>query len=103
MNHNSLILAVASFATLGVITRPVRIPEYVWAVVGAVVLIAFGFLPWRNAVAAAAKGMDVYLFLIGMMLLAEVARQESLFEWLAARAVRSARASAMRPCLITYA
>jgi len=38
-------------------------------VVGAVVLIGFGLLPWRNAVAAAAKGTNVYLFLIGMMLL----------------------------------
>src|SRR5712672_1178296 len=103
MNHNTLILAVASFATLGVITRPMRIPEYVWAVVGAVVLVAFGFFPWRNAVAAAANGIDVYLFLIGMMLLAEVARQEGLFDWLAALAVRYARGSARRLFLIIYA
>src|SRR5712672_4535386 len=102
MNHNTLILAVASFATLGVITRPLRIPEYVWAVVGAVVLVAFGFLPWRNAVAAAAKGIDVYLFLIGMMLLAEVARQEGLFDWLATHAVRHAQGSARRLFLIVY-
>ncbi len=102
MNHNALILAVAACATLGVIIRPLRIPEYVWAVLGAVVLIAFGLLPWRNAVAAAAKGMDVYLFLIGMMLLAEVARQEGLFDWLAALAIRHARGSARRLFLIIY-
>ena len=84
------------------ITRPLRIPEYVWALVGTVVLVAFGFLPWRNAVAAAAKGIDVYLFLIGMMLLAEVARQEGLFDWLAALAVRHARSSARRLFLIIY-
>ena len=102
MDHNALILAVAACATLGVIIRPLRIPEYVWAVLGAVVLIAFGLLPWRNAVAAAAKGMDVYLFLIGMMLLAEVARQEGLFDWLAALAIRHARGSARRLFLIIY-
>ena len=102
MNHNTPILAVAALATLGVITRPLRIPEYVWALVGTVVLVAFGFLPWRNAVAAAAKGIDVYLFLIGMMLLAEVARQEGLFDWLAALAVRHARSSAKRLFLIIY-
>ena len=102
MNHNTPILAVAALATLGVITRPLRIPEYVWALVGTVVLVAFGFLPWRNAVAAAAKGIDVYLFLIGMMLLAEVARQEGLFDWLAALAVRHARSSARRLFLIIY-
>src|SRR5258707_2509695 len=103
MSHNTLILSVGAFATLGVITRPLQIPEYVWAVVGAVVLIACGFLPWRDAVAAAAKGIDVYLFLIGMMLLAEVARQEGLFDWLAALAVRHARSSARRLFLIIYA
>jgi arsenical pump membrane protein len=102
VNHNTPILAVAALATLGVITRPLRIPEYVWALVGTVVLVAFGFLPWRNAVAAAAKGIDVYLFLIGMMLLAEVARQEGLFDWLAALAVRHARSSASRLFLIIY-
>lgn len=102
MNHNTPIFAIAALATLGVITRPLRIPEYVWAVAGTVVLVAFGFLPWRNAVAAAAKGIDVYLFLIGMMLLAEVARQEGLFDWLAALAVRHARSSARRLFLIIY-
>ncbi|HEV7601430.1 MAG TPA: arsenic transporter [Bradyrhizobium sp.] len=102
MSHNTLILAVASFATLGVVTRPLRIPEYVWAVAGAVVMIAFGLLPWRDAVAAAAKGIDVYLFLIGMMLLAEVGRQQGLFDWLAALAVRHARGSARRLFLIIY-
>src|SRR6267378_3014157 len=103
VKHNTLILGVATFATLGVITRPLRLPEYVWAVVGAVVLSAFGFLPWRDAVAAAAKGIDVYLFLIGMMLLAEVGRQEGMFDWLAALAVRHARGSARRLFLIIYA
>jgi hypothetical protein len=44
MSHNTLILSVAAF-TFGVITRPLRTPEYAWAVFGAVVMIAFGFLP----------------------------------------------------------
>ncbi len=103
MNDTTLILAVAGFSTLGVILRPLRIPEYVWAVIGAAVLVAFGLLPWRDAVAAAEKGTDVYLFLIGMMLLAEVARLEGLFDWLAALAVRHAKGSARRLFLIIYA
>ncbi len=103
MNNTTLILAVAGLSTFGVIVRPLRVPEYVWAVIGAVVLVAFGLLPWHDAVAAAAKGTDVYLFLIGMMLLAEVARQEGLFDWLAAHAVRHARGSARRLFLIVYA
>jgi arsenical pump membrane protein len=103
VDSHTLILVVAGFATLGVIARPLQIPEYVWAVVGALALIAFGLLPWHDAMAAAAKGIDVYLFLIGMMLLAEVARLEGLFDWLAARAVRHAKGSAKRLFLIIYA
>jgi arsenical pump membrane protein len=38
----------------------------------------------------------VYLFLTGMMLLAELARQRGVFNWLAARAVKRARGSASR-------
>ncbi len=59
-------------------------------------------LPWPDALAAAAKGTDVYFFLIGMMLLAEVARQEGLFDWLAAQAVRHSHGSAKRLFLIVY-
>jgi arsenical pump membrane protein len=46
--------------------------------------------------------MDVYFFLVGMMLLAEVARQEGLFDWLAAQAVRHSDGSAKRLFSIVY-
>src|SRR5258707_3444594 len=65
-------------------------------------LVVLKLLPWKEALEAAAKGMDVYLFLIGMMLLAEVARKEGLFDWLAAQAVRHAKGSAKRLFLIVY-
>jgi arsenical pump membrane protein len=50
-----------------------------------------------------AKGTDVYLFLIGMMLLSELARQEGLFDWLAAHTARAARGSPARLFTLTYA
>jgi arsenical pump membrane protein len=102
VDHNAIIWGIASFATLGVIVRPFRMPEYVWAVIGAGILVASGLLPWRDALAAAGKGIDVYLFLVGMMLLSEVARQEGLFDWLATLAVRYAKGSAQRLFLIVY-
>jgi arsenical pump membrane protein len=49
------------------------------------------------------KGLDVYLFLSGMMLLAELGRQEGLFDWLAARAAVTARGSAVRLFGLVYA
>lgn len=94
--------AIAGLATFGVILRPFDWPEYIWAVAGALLLVALQLLPWTDALAAAEKGSDVYFFLIGMMLLAEVARKEGLFDWLAAQAVRLAKNSAKRLFLIVY-
>ena len=53
--------------------------------------------------AGVVKGIDVYLFLTGMMLLSETARQEGLFDWLAALATQRARGSASRLFLLVYA
>jgi arsenical pump membrane protein len=93
---------IAALATLGVIARPWNLPEFIWAIAGAALLVLLNLLPLPDALAAAAKGMDVYFFLVGMMLLAEVARQEGLFDWLAAWAVRHAQGSAKRLFLIIY-
>ncbi|KRR04454.1 arsenic transporter [Bradyrhizobium valentinum] len=102
MAFNSAIWAIAAVATLGVIARPWNSPEFIWATVGAAMLVLFNLLSWQEAVAAVGKGTDVYLFLIGMMLLSEVARKEGLFDWLATQAVRHARGSAKRLFLIIY-
>ena len=95
-------LFIAFVATAGVIIRPWSLPEAVWAVLGAVLLVGFGLLPWHEALAAVGRGGDVYLFLIGMMLLSEVARREGLFDWLAAFAVRRSGGSARRLFLLVY-
>ncbi|MFJ4385766.1 arsenic transporter [Pseudomonas sp. NPDC089407] len=92
----SIIWAVAALATCGVILRPWRVPEYVWAMAGALLLVCLGQITPRSALAAVAEGSDVYLFLIGMMVLAELARQEGLFDWLARYAVQHARGSGQR-------
>jgi arsenical pump membrane protein len=60
-------------------------------------------MPPPAAVRAVAKATDVYLFLIGMMLLSETARAQGLFDWLAATAARHARGSTQRLFLLVYA
>ena len=97
------IWAIAALATAGVIIRPWRLPEAIWAVLGAAALVAFGLMPWPAALAGVCKGLDVCLFLAGMMLLAELARQEGLFDWLASFAVEHARGSPQRLFLLVYA
>jgi len=94
---------IAGLATAGVIARPFRLPEAIWAVMGAAALVLFGLLPWTDALAGVRKGLDVYLFLAGMMLIAEVARQEGVFDWLAALAVEHAHGSPQRLFALVYA
>src|SRR5712675_1799462 len=95
--------AIAALATLGVIVRPWRLPEAIWAVLGGMALVVLALLPWTDALQAIGKGTDVYLFLIGMMLLAELARKEGLFDWLAALAARQARGSPKKLFGLVYA
>ncbi len=94
---------IAAAATAGVIFRPFSWPEFIWAAAGAVLLVALGLLSVPDAIQGVAKGVDVYLFLVGMMLLAELARQEGLFDWLAAKAARMAKGSEARLFTLVFA
>jgi len=90
-------------ATLaGVLIRPGKRPEAIWACAGAALLVVTGLLPISGAAAGVAKGTDVYLFLAGMMLLAELARREGVFDWLASLAVRAAGGSRARLFTLVY-
>ncbi len=99
---NLAIWVIAGAATAGVIVRPFKWPEAVWAVLGALALLALGLLPWSEGLRVVGKGADVYLFLTGMMLLSETARREGVFEWVAAAAVNRAGRSPRRLFLLIY-
>ena len=79
--------AIAAATIAGILFRPREWPEAIWACAGALLLILCRLIPVSDAAAAVLKGTDVYLFLIGMMLLAEIARKEGLFDYLAFLAV----------------
>ncbi|KQM20394.1 arsenic transporter [Novosphingobium sp. Leaf2] len=93
---------IAALSTAGVIGRPMRWPEWIWAVAGAVLLVVLGLMPLPAAGSAIGKGLDVYLFLTGMMLLSETARTHGVFDWLAAAAVNHAGGSRARLFLLIY-
>jgi arsenical pump membrane protein len=88
---NDTIWAIAALSTLGVIARPWKLPQAIWAVSGAVMLVVLGLLPRSDALKAVAKGLDLYLFLSG------------LFDFLAGRAARLADGSATKLFALVYA
>jgi arsenical pump membrane protein len=103
LNPTILTWIISGLATAGVILRPFSWPEAIWAVAGAAALVLLHLIGPEVAWAGVVKGIDVYLFLTGMMLLSETARQEGLFDWLAALATQRARGSASRLFLLVYA
>jgi len=94
-----LIVAVSIALMLA---RPRGVREVWWISGGALLLIALRLVPLKLAGQAVAKGGDVYLFLIGMMLLSELAREQGVFDWVASVAVRGAHGSCSRLFLLVY-
>jgi arsenical pump membrane protein len=82
--------------------RPRGITEAYWACGGALLLVLFGLLPLTQAGQAIAKGFDVYLFLIGMMILSELAREKGVFDWIAEIAAHHANGSSHQLFLLIY-
>jgi arsenical pump membrane protein len=98
-----IIWPIAALSTAGILVRPFRLAEAWWAVLGALLLVLTGQLNAAEAGHAVGAGWDVYLFLIGMMLISELARATGLFDWVAAQAVRQSRGSPARLFCIVYA
>ena len=97
-----LIWIIAAGTIAGILFRPREWPEAVWAVLGALLLIACRLISLASAATAVFKGTDVYLFLTGMMLLADLARREGVFDWLAYHAVHASRGSRTRLFVLVY-
>jgi arsenical pump membrane protein len=100
--HLLLSLIVGASIVLMLI-RPRNIPEVYWIGGGVFLLLMLRQVPVQLAGRAAAKALDVCLFLIGMMLLSELAREHGVFDWLSSLAVGSARGSCSRLFSTVYA
>lgn len=49
MSSNFYIFLIAAFATVGVIIRPFKIQEAMWATFGAILLLLFGLISFQVA------------------------------------------------------
>ena len=98
-----LVWSITAGSIAGILFRPKAWREAVWACLGSLLLVVLGLVSLSQALRAAAKGTDVYLFLTGMMLLSELARQEGVFDWVASIAVGAAKGSGTRLFALVYA
>src|SRR6185312_3308157 len=99
---HTLIICIVVVSILLMLLRLRNIPEVYWVGAGAILLIVTRLIPLSLAGRAIAKGTDVYLFLAGMMLLSEIAREQGVFDWIASVAVHHARGSDTRLFLLLY-
>ena len=98
-----LLPAIVALSILLMLVRPWGVSEVWWVLGGAVLLVGLRLVPVELAGRAVAEGSDVYLFLIGMMLLAELAREQGVFDWVSGIAVSGARGSCTRLFFLVYA
>ena len=97
-----LLLAIVALSIALMLVRPRGIAEVYWVGSGALLLVLLRLIPLSLAGHAIAKGLDVYLFLTGMMLLSELAREHGVFDWVSSAAIRRSHGSATRLFTLVY-
>ncbi|HTD54478.1 MAG TPA: SLC13 family permease [Silvibacterium sp.] len=103
MNTHLLVWVISAASIALMLFRPFGLPEVVWTVAGAALLCVLRLVPLRLAGHAVAEGLDVYLFLTGMMFLSELAKVYGVFDWLANIAVKQGKGSPVRLFTLIYA
>jgi arsenical pump membrane protein len=100
--HVALIL-IAAVSIVLMLIRPRGLAEVYWIGGGVLLILVFRLAPLRLAARAVGEGTDVYLFLAGMMLLSELAREYGVFDWLSSEAIELAHGSRARLFALVYA
>ncbi len=97
-----LLPIIVGASILLMLIRPKDIAEVYWISAGALLLMALRQVPLQLAGKAIGEGSDVYLFLTGMMLLSELAREHGVFDWLSAAAIKRSNGSCTRLFTLVY-
>jgi arsenical pump membrane protein len=97
-----LIWTISLLSILCMLLRPRRIAEVYWVCAGAILLVFTRLLSLTQAAHAVYAGLQVYLFLAGMMILAALAHEEGVFDWVADVAARHAGRSRARLFMLLY-
>jgi arsenical pump membrane protein len=94
------LIAAAAMVLVGL--RPRGIPEWVWALAGALLVVLFGYEPAAAAARAIAAQWNVLLFILGLMGLAAAAEESGAFAWIAEVMLERARGSRRRLFVLLF-
>jgi arsenical pump membrane protein len=98
-----LIVSIIAVSVILMLIRPRGVAEVYWISGGVILLLGLRLIDLQLAWHASGKALDVCFFLIGMMLLCEMAREHGVFDWVSAIAVRHADGSCLRLFTLVYA
>jgi arsenical pump membrane protein len=98
-----LLSSIIAVSVALMLIRPRGLPEAYWISGGVLLLLLLRLINLQLAWRAVGRALDVCFFLIGMMLLCELAREHGVFDWLSAIAVRKANGSCLRLFTLVYA
>ena len=97
-----LTVFIAIVTLLGIMIRPFRWNEAIFALTGAGLLLIIGLISPVNAFFTLYQDWNIFFFFLGMMSLSALAEAAGLFDWLAAQAARLAGGSTRRLFLNTF-
>lgn len=97
-----LTVIIAIVTLLGIMIRPYRWNEAIFALSGAVLLLIIGLISPVNAFLTLYSDWNIFFFFLGMMSLSALAETAGMFDWLAAQAARLAKGSTRRLFLNTF-
>jgi arsenical pump membrane protein len=102
LERTILIAAITLLTLLGIMTRPLKLNEAVFALAGAGLLLILGLINPIDAATTLLSDWNTFFFFLGLMGLSALAEAAGFFDWLAIQAARLAGNSAQRLFLNTF-
>ena len=97
-----LIAAITVLTLLGIMTRPFKVNEAMFALGGAALLLVLGLISPVNAASTLLSDWNTFFFFLGLMSISALAEIAGFFDWLATQAAKLAGNSSRRLFLNTF-
>jgi arsenical pump membrane protein len=100
--HAIPLFLIATCAMVLVGIRPRRVPEWLWAIGGALLIVLLRYEPLGAALRAIVEQWNVMLFILGLMGLSAAAEESGAFAWIADVMLERGRGSRRRLFVLLF-